>query len=278
MLTGFPSGVLTMKTKKENSGFSLVELSIVLVILGLLVGGVLAGQSLIRAAELRAVSTETSRYVAAVQTFRDKYFALPGDMPNATAFWGAEPPSNCPGDHTTPSTTVATCNGDGNGQLSWTMPAGRGSEAHRFWQHLANAGLIEGQFTGTQSAGACNGTGTCNNTIGVNAPRSRMSNAGWSVSFLGNVNPGDNYYFPGQYGNALHFGSQGNWTTNSALRPEEAWNIDTKADDGRPGTGSFTTWRNNAGFPNCTNGNDATAAYRLEVTSISCQFTIKTGF
>lgn len=267
-----------MISMRSQSAFSLVELSIVLVILGLLTGGILGGQALIRAAELRAVSTEFSRYVTATQTFRDKYFALPGDMPNATAFWGAEPVSNCPGNHTTPSTSSATCNGNGDGRVSWSAGAGFGGESHRFWQHLANAGLIEGQFTGTQSAGACNGTGTCNNTIGVNAPRSRMSNAGWSVSFLGNVNPGDNYYFSGQYGNALHFGRQGNWTTASALRPEETWNIDTKADDGRPGTGSFTTWRNDAGFPNCTDGNDATAAYRLEISSISCQLTIKSGF
>src|SRR5438552_4058186 len=71
-----------------RQAFSLVELSIVLVILGLLVGGILSGQSLIRAAELRSVTTEFSRYLAAVQSFKDKYFALPGDMANATAFWG----------------------------------------------------------------------------------------------------------------------------------------------------------------------------------------------
>lgn len=62
----------------QCKAFSLVELSIVLVILGLLTGGILAGQSLIRAAELRAVSTEYSRYITATQSFRDKYFAVPG--------------------------------------------------------------------------------------------------------------------------------------------------------------------------------------------------------
>ena len=68
-----------MKASTAQPGFSLVELSIVLVILGLLTGGILAGQSLIRAAELRSISTDYSRYIAAVQAFRDKYFALPGD-------------------------------------------------------------------------------------------------------------------------------------------------------------------------------------------------------
>lgn len=71
----------------ELRGFSLVELSIVLVILGLLTGGILAGQSLIRASELRSVSTELQRYSSAIYSFRDQYMALPGDMLNATSFW-----------------------------------------------------------------------------------------------------------------------------------------------------------------------------------------------
>ena len=71
------------------SGFTLVELSIVLVILGLLVGGVLTGQSLIHAAELRAVTTEHDKFVTAINTFRDKYMALPRRMSNAVRYWGA---------------------------------------------------------------------------------------------------------------------------------------------------------------------------------------------
>ena len=72
----------------NKKAFSLVELSIVLVILGLLVGGILSGQSLIRAAQLRSVTADYTRFVTAVNTFRDKYFALPGDMTNAQSVWG----------------------------------------------------------------------------------------------------------------------------------------------------------------------------------------------
>ena len=64
----------------HRDAFSLVELSIVLVILGLLVGGVLSGQALIQAAQLRAVSEEYTKYTTAALTFRDKYLATPGDM------------------------------------------------------------------------------------------------------------------------------------------------------------------------------------------------------
>ena len=65
---------LWLRTKQA---FSLVELSIVLVILGLLAGGVLSGQALIRAAELRSVTADYQRYTAAIMVFRDKYFSFP---------------------------------------------------------------------------------------------------------------------------------------------------------------------------------------------------------
>lgn len=73
----------------HRQAFSLVELSIVLVILGLLVGGILAGQSLIKASELRKIGADFTRYESAINAFRDKYFFYPGDLPNATQLWGA---------------------------------------------------------------------------------------------------------------------------------------------------------------------------------------------
>src|SRR4051812_28937287 len=113
--------VIMHRTRDLRAGFTLVELSIVLVILGLLVGGVLTGQSLIRAAELRAITTEQNRYVTATHTFRDKYFALPGDMTNATAYWGTS--GNCPGLAAQGNTTPATCNGNGDGKISGNLNA-----------------------------------------------------------------------------------------------------------------------------------------------------------
>jgi prepilin-type N-terminal cleavage/methylation domain-containing protein len=129
---------------KPNAGFSLVELSIVLVILGLLVGGVLTGKSLIRAAELRSVTTDQQRFVAAAQIFREKYQAFPGDMTNATAFWGTA--AACPGTYLQPSTDATTCNGNGDGGVRGDTTGS--NESFRFWQQLANAGLIEGQYSG----------------------------------------------------------------------------------------------------------------------------------
>lgn len=144
-------------------GFSLVELSIVLVILGLLTGGILAGQSLIRASELRAVSTEINRYQTARYTFRDKYFALPGDMRNATSFWGNADTGAMGGECAAPLTDAGTgtqtCNGDGSGRMDLAL------EERRVWQHMANAGLIEGSYSGVGTT----------MVAGVNVPTSKLS-------------------------------------------------------------------------------------------------------
>ncbi len=207
-----------------KEGFSLVELSIVLVILGLLTGGILAGQSLIRAAEIRSISTDFDRYNAAFYTFRDKYFAIPGDMRNATKFWGAQTGVTTDGvvtacvNLTTAATSVATCNGDGDGLIHTVDSGTTYHERHRSWQHLANAGLIEGTYSGIAGTSAA-----AHVVIGENAPRSKISDAGFSMMYMQSQTTASTNWFPGSYGNVLFFGSEGtstNW--GAAITPEEA--------------------------------------------------------
>lgn len=145
-----------------HKGFTLIELSIVLVILGLLVGGILAGKSLIRASELRSVSNDISKVQIAVAAFRDRYFAFPGEMTNATSFWGKDA-INC-NSHTGTAATPGTCNGDGNG--SW----GNGSQWEQFtaWQHMAYAGLWPGSWPGIASIAP--GQTVAGDNPGVNLP------------------------------------------------------------------------------------------------------------
>ena len=215
-------------TYNARTAFSLVELSIVLVILGLLVGGVLSGQSLIRAAELRAVSTEYSRYLTATQTFRDKYFALPGDMTNAFAFWGA-----ATGCTNADINSVATgCNGNGDGAISIY------AEGFRFWQHLALASLIEGTYSGTAT--------TNNAVLGGNVPRGRISSTGYQIWSEPWASQGWTGTGSTEISNAIRFGAWGAFggtagdpsrISNPSLKCEESWNLDTKIDDGKPGLG-----------------------------------------
>src|SRR5580658_3705227 len=74
-----------MHFTKSEAGFTLIELSIVLVIIGLIVGGILTGQDLIKAAEQRATLAQIEKYNTAVNTFRNKFGGIPGDLPEGSA-------------------------------------------------------------------------------------------------------------------------------------------------------------------------------------------------
>lgn len=254
-------------------GFSLVELSIVLVILGLLVGGVLSGQSLIKAAELRAATSEFTRYYVATQTFRDKYFALPGDMPNAIQFWGAANavPHLC---RFTPSSTIATCNGDGNGQIAIN---GSSNEQFSFWRQLANAGLIEGSYSG---AGANGGLDNLRPDK-TNAPISKYPNTIWNMIYKGPYG-GSASLFALDYGNVFFFGTpqpSGNTEfLNYNMSPSDAWNVDTKVDDGLPAQGKVIGSYNLSICTTSTSPNDYAGNYRLNNTGNVCLLTMRQSF
>lgn len=264
--------------------FSLVELSIVLVILGLLTGGILSGQSLIRAAQLRAVGTDLNNYVMAIYQFRDKYFALPGDMANATQFWGADDGGDGIGNDCRDDTDdgVETCNGNGDGVLdSWNAYI---YEQSRFWQHLSNAGLFPGSYNGRHYGYA---------VIGQNAPLSRLPNVTAMVSNGptgiapdggAGLNNSVNYYDYFDYGNYMFYGNKPNPTWNPHgpfATPAEAWNIDTKFDDAKPATGRWLSYKAGgtagwlAGSQNCaTDANYQLAEYNLSYASLGCGFII----
>ncbi|MBN8543602.1 MAG: prepilin-type N-terminal cleavage/methylation domain-containing protein [Alphaproteobacteria bacterium] len=262
-------------------GFSLVELSIVLVILGLLTGGILAGQSLIRASELRAVTTEYQRYTAAGNTFRDKYFAIPGDFRDATRFWGRTVVAgHCVSNSgLAVAGTPGTCDGNGDGSVNLGGAGSQSAEVIQLWRHLALAGLIEGDYTGLAGAG---GGGEC--VLGTNCPRSKLSNAGWGVWPIGNY-AGDTGTYAYDYGNMLGTGAQWAtaWPLSSAFRPEEVWNIDTKIDDGKPHSGRVLPRVNQnfgaaAACTTSTSQTDRTGDYKLTVTSKECSIHFAKAF
>ena len=260
-----------------RKGFSLVELSIVLVILGLLTGGILAGQSLIHAAELRSITTDYNKYLAATRAFRDKYFAVPGDMTNATAFWGSlggtGSDATC---QAIAATGTATCNGDGDGSVYNAIST---VERFRFWQHLANAGLIEGNFTGVAGSGYVPGSNVPLSKISNNyfsaAPSPAYTGAGSTTYYAGNT-----IIFAGDYGKNYFGYSSANGTTTTAgslaLSPADAWNIDTKLDDGVPGTGSLIVFKGDGTNTFCTSAagvappTDAGATYKLTNSNKDC--------
>lgn len=224
---------------------------------------------MIRAAELRTVSIQYNQILTAQKTFRDKYFALPGDMANAVSFWGAADGSTgqtaaC---QTAASTSTATCNGnaDGNiGILSYSI------EHFRFWQHLANAGLIEGAYDGV-THGSTNTSVTAENVL-----KSKLDNGLWHITTWGTNVTGNGSFFDGNYAPYIEFGrAVANADPNGAImKPEEAWNIDTKIDDTMPATGKMWV-RDVSGFSgnNCTTAtasSQSNANYNLNRTNNRC--------
>jgi prepilin-type N-terminal cleavage/methylation domain-containing protein len=109
---------------RKQQGFTLIEIAIVLVIIGLLLGGILQGQSLINSARVRNLISQVDGVKAAFYGFQDRYRALPGDFSQAT-------------------TQIAGATTDGDGKGSIDTP----KESIAVWDHLSHAGFITGTFT-----------------------------------------------------------------------------------------------------------------------------------
>lgn len=127
--------------KRNQSGFTLIEIAIVLVIIGLLLGGVLKGQELINSAKVKNLAGDFKNIPVYIYGFQDKYKALPGDDSSAQTHLAAS--------------GVAIVNGDGNGVINgpWfdaTWP-GSPTESFQFWQQVRLAGFGPGSTTVSDS-------------------------------------------------------------------------------------------------------------------------------
>ena len=114
--------------KRTQAGFTLIELAIVLVIIGLLLGGVLKGQELINSAKVKNMAQDFRNIQVYVYSYQDKFKALPGDDKAAKQHVGA------------------TKDGDGDGVIAgaWNATKAADTESFNFWQHIRLAGLATG--------------------------------------------------------------------------------------------------------------------------------------
>lgn len=131
--------------KQHQSGFTLIEIAIVLVIIGLLLGGVLKGQELINSAKVKNLAGDFKNIPVFIYGYQDKYKALPGDDRDiVTHLTGNVVPIPCTG---APAIVANTCD-VGNGVIdgAWNA-ADAASESYVFWQHVRLAGFGPGSTT-----------------------------------------------------------------------------------------------------------------------------------
>ncbi len=119
--------------KSQQSGFTLVEIAIVLVIIGLLLGGILKGQELINSAKVKNLANDFRTIPTYIYGFQDKYKALPGDDALASTHVNGA----------TNATTPATSQGNGVINGNWNTTTNT-DESFLFWQHVRLAGLATG--------------------------------------------------------------------------------------------------------------------------------------
>jgi len=231
-------------------------MSIVLVIIGLVIGGVLVGQDLISAATVRSQISQIEKYNTAVRTFQGKYGYLPGDIPNPTAsqFGFIDP-------------QYTTTHGNGDGLVgSWNgSSGGNGQESLLFWNDLFISGLVEGSVNPNwRYYGGLYATSI--DQLPLFFPKAKLGKGNYIVAWNGgvyssNIDPGynqssgsdGNNYFSvhSLAGNSVgdltsYFGTRG----LPSMSVITAYNIDKKVDDGFPQTGNVIAahWRR---WPGC---------------------------
>jgi prepilin-type N-terminal cleavage/methylation domain-containing protein len=221
---------------QTNAGFTLVELAIVIVIIGLLVGGVLQGQALVEQSKNRKIISDVSSFNAAFVTFYTKYNSYAGDMANASIYLSG------------------AINGNGDKSIYYLN-----DEAAQVWRQFAISKIYPNNLTGTGQP----------YLVDQNVPKSPVNNAGYSIYSMDTAS-GAWGYTPDTVKNRLTFGRQSiNALQNAALNPINTQNIDAKLDDGLPSQGRLISNLGADASGSCI----SSGVYAMTNDKLACYFT-----
>lgn len=262
------SGQEVINKHNYKSGFTLVELSIVIVIIGLIVAGVVGGQSLVRQSKLKSFINDINQYQVAINTFNLEYNALPGDIANAHSYWG----NSC-------DTVAGRCNGDGN-RIVGAGNNTNDDERYRATQHLSLSDLLPGDYTGV-STGFTDGLGE--NDI-------FFSKSGKGKFLLWNAlnsyifQPGGNISIRGNFGVLIGGPNVGQNVRVAGISVPDALNVDKKIDDGVANFGKFIAMdgsglaANSCSAPPSTAGGADYNTANLNSDTLNCQLYYYLGY
>jgi prepilin-type N-terminal cleavage/methylation domain-containing protein len=233
------------ETHHHTRGFSLTELSIALVIIALLLAAVSQGENILRAAKLKSITSEMSEKQAWINGFRTIYSQLPGDFSYAVDYWGA---------------ASGTLSGNDNGAIAF-LESGV-YEGYRAWEHLSHAQIADTNFRGGPASPA-----TTAAIVNEDIPNSVISNAGYLLGHALYNFTATNVLVLGRP--AVPSGSTLN--VNGALSAQEAFNLDTKIDDGSPITGSLQAANGVSSLANsCVDTTSSPNRFNVQQTGIDC--------
>lgn len=254
--------------------FSLIEISVVIVIISLLIGGVTVGTNLYNNYKLMTIVGDAENMRMAIQNFKEQYQYYPGDFPRATAIWGATTSPTCnAASGTTSSTLVATtCDGNGDGVIgksSSNMQELR--ERFFLWQHLNLAGYLNDAYSGFSTSAS----GNSYITPRVNVPGMKYSkDLGYTLYYeptiYTTVSATRAIPVQGKLGHIFSWSTPGvGVAAASLITATDALKLDTKMDDGLPFSGNVFAEGQQVGDPNgvsgCTSGTDYVVS-----TTITC--------
>lgn len=248
--------------KTLQSGFTLIEIAIVIVIIGMLIIGIYSSGDLLNNYKTASIIADFKKYKSAYDNFKQQYNAIPGDMVDASTVLP------------NPS-AVTILDGNGDSKITtatdWTS-----NEAVSAWQHMALAGFIKGNYTVVAGANPPQ--------IDINIPKSTTKSRGffmadfYTTQITNGIFSSENFAsLDSTYNNAMIHSNSifyasfsfseflADYIVRGSLTPEDAHTIDIKLDDGLYRTGIFSGMNGKSAEQTCRDAGDATK-YNISTT------------